>query len=85
MALSQVEGTYGIAVISSREPGKLVAARQGSPLVLGQGDGENFIASDVSAILAYTKRAVYLNEGEIATVTADNFTVTTIDKKHRTP
>ncbi|SYZ72399.1 Glutamine--fructose-6-phosphate aminotransferase (isomerizing) [Candidatus Zixiibacteriota bacterium] len=84
-ALTQVVGTYGIAVISAQEPGKIVAARQGSPLVLGNGDGENFIASDVSAILAHTKRAVYLNEGEIATVTADDFTITTIDKVHRAP
>jgi glucosamine--fructose-6-phosphate aminotransferase (isomerizing) len=82
-ALTQVEGTYGIAVISSHEPGKIVAARQGSPLVLGHGDGENFIASDVSAILAHTKRAVYLNEGEIATVTADEYVVTTKDRALR--
>jgi glutamine---fructose-6-phosphate transaminase (isomerizing) len=84
-ALTQVEGTYGIAVISAGEPGKIVAARQGSPLVLGNGDGENFIASDVSAILSHTKRAVYLNEGEIVTVTADKFVITTIDKVHRAP
>ncbi len=84
-ALIQVEGTYGIAVISSHEPGKIVAARQGSPLVLGHGDGENFIASDVSAILSYTKRAVYLNEGEIATVTADRYDVINNDKLCRTP
>jgi len=85
MALTQVEGTYGIAVISAHEPGKIVAARQGSPLVLGHGEGENFIASDVSAILAHTKRAVFLNEGEIATVTANDFVITTIDKMYRTP
>jgi glucosamine--fructose-6-phosphate aminotransferase (isomerizing) len=83
-ALTQVEGTYGIAVTTSREPGKIVAARQGSPLVIGDGDGENFIASDVSAILAYTKRAVYLNEGEIVTVTADRYDITTIDRLNRT-
>ncbi len=84
-ALIQVEGTYGIAVITSHEPGKIVAARQGSPLVLGHGDGENFIASDVSAILAHTKRAVYLNEGEIATVTADGYEIINNDKLCRTP
>jgi glucosamine--fructose-6-phosphate aminotransferase (isomerizing) len=84
-ALIQVEGTYGVAVISALEPGKLVAARQGSPLVLGHGDKENFIASDVSAILAYTKRAVYLNEGEIATVTADRYDITTNEKLKITP
>lgn len=80
IALTQVEGTYGIAVIASRERDKIVAARQGSPLVVGHGDGENFVASDVSAILAYTNRAVYLEEGEIATVTSEGYEITTIDK-----
>ncbi len=84
-ALAQVEGTYGIAVISSDSPDTIVAARQGSPLVLGQGENENFIASDVSAILAYTNRAVYLEEGEIATVRAGSFEITSIDRTRRTP
>ncbi len=84
-ALTQVEGTYGIAVVSSDNPDTIVAARQGSPLVLGHGDKENFIASDVSAILAYTNRVVYLQEGEIATVRADGYKITTIDKMNRTP
>jgi glucosamine--fructose-6-phosphate aminotransferase (isomerizing) len=84
-ALIRVEGTYGIAVICAHEPGKIVAARQGSPLVLGHGDGENFIASDVSAILSHTKRVVYLNEGEIATVTADRYDITTTEKLNITP
>jgi len=84
-ALTQVDGTYGIAVITSHEPGVIVAARQGSPLVLGHGIGENFVASDVSAILAHTNRAVYLNEGEIATITAEKYEITTIDKMVRTP
>jgi glucosamine--fructose-6-phosphate aminotransferase (isomerizing) len=85
IALTHVEGTYGIAVISSLEPGIIVAARQGSPLVLGHGDKENFIASDVSAILAYTNRMVYLEEGEIATVMANDYKITTVDKLLRTP
>jgi len=80
IALTQVQGTYGIAVIAWHEPGKIVAARQGSPLVLGHGDNENFVASDMSAILAYTNRAIYLQEGDIATVTAESYQVTTIDK-----
>ncbi len=84
-ALTQVEGTYGIAVVSSDEPDTIVATRLGSPLVLGHGTKENFIASDVSAILAYTNRAVYLEEGEIATVKADSYEITTIDKMRRTP
>ncbi|MFH2035649.1 MAG: glutamine--fructose-6-phosphate transaminase (isomerizing) [Candidatus Zixiibacteriota bacterium] len=85
VAVTHVEGTYGIAVIASNEPGKIVAARQGSPLVLGHGDKENFVASDVSAILAYTNRAVYLQEGEIATVTADRYFITNVEKTARTP
>ncbi len=84
IALTQVEGTYGIAVIASNEPDKIVAARQGSPLVLGLGKNENFVASDVSAILAYTNRAVYLEEGEIATVTSDGYEITSADKIMRT-
>ena len=77
-ALSQVEGTYGIAVVSSLHPRTIVAARMGSPLVLGQGDGENFVASDVSAMLEHTNKVVYLTDGEIATVTDSTYEVTTI-------
>ncbi len=77
-ALSQVEGTYGIAVVSSQHPRTMVAARMGSPLVLGRGDGENFVASDVSAMLEHTNKVVYLTDGEIATVTDTDFEVTTI-------
>jgi glucosamine--fructose-6-phosphate aminotransferase (isomerizing) len=77
-ALTQVDGTYGIAVVSSRHPSTIVAARMGSPLVLGSGDGENFVASDVSAMLEHTNKVVYLTDGEIATVTSDGFEVTTI-------
>jgi len=86
IALTQVEGTYGIVVIASQEPGKIVAARQGSPLVVGHGDNENFVASDMSAILAYTNRADYLKEGEIVTVTADKYEIAAVDKNLlRTP
>jgi len=84
-ALTQVEGTYGIAVISSLHPGVLVAARMGSPLVIGHGDGENFVASDVSAMLEHTNRVVYLDDGEIATVTADEHNITTIQNVKITP
>ncbi len=84
-ALTQVEGTYGIAVISSLHPGVIVAARMGSPLVIGDGDGENFVASDVSAMLEYTNRVVYLEDGEIATITADNYSITTIQNVKITP
>ncbi|MFA6597373.1 MAG: glutamine--fructose-6-phosphate transaminase (isomerizing) [Ignavibacteriaceae bacterium] len=72
-ALNEVEGTYGLAVLSSNEPDKIVAARKGSPLVLGIGENENFIASDVSALIAHTKQVVYLEDGEIAEIYKDRF------------
>ena len=78
LALNEVEGTYGIAVIYKNEPDKIIVARKGSPLVLGLGDNENFIASDVSAILAHTKQVIYLDDGELAVITKDGFTVKTI-------
>ncbi|KAA3633603.1 MAG: glutamine--fructose-6-phosphate transaminase (isomerizing) [Calditrichaeota bacterium] len=84
-ALNQVEGTYGIAVISSEHPDTIVAARMGSPLVIGDGDGENFVASDVSAMLDHTNRVVYLDDGEIATVTSDSYSVTTIQNVKISP
>ena len=65
-ALLKIEGTYGIAVISSADPKKIVAARKGSPLLVGLGDGEYFIASDASAILAHTREVVYLDDGDLA-------------------
>jgi glutamine---fructose-6-phosphate transaminase (isomerizing) len=65
-ALHQVEGAYGIAVISSLDPDKIVAARRGSPLLVGLGDAEYFVASDASAILAHTREVVYLEDGDLA-------------------
>jgi glutamine---fructose-6-phosphate transaminase (isomerizing) len=65
-ALAKVDGTYGIAVISSDDPDKIVAARKGSPLLVGLGEGEYFIASDVSAILAHTRQVIYLDDGDLA-------------------
>jgi glucosamine--fructose-6-phosphate aminotransferase (isomerizing) len=78
LALSEVEGTYGLAVIYEKEPDKIIAARKGSPLVIGVGEGENFIASDVSAILAHTKQVVYLEDGEIVEVYKDKLNTRTI-------
>jgi len=78
LALSEVEGTYGLAVIYENEPDKIIAARKGSPLVIGVGEGENFIASDVSAILAHTNQVVYLEDGEIVEVYKDKFITKTI-------
>src|SRR5438552_3565950 len=65
---SSVEGTYGSAVISSREPDTIVAARRGSPLLVAIGNGESFVASDASAVLAHTRSVVYLDDGDIAEV-----------------
>jgi glutamine---fructose-6-phosphate transaminase (isomerizing) len=77
-ALNEVQGTYGIAVIYLNEPDKIIAARKGSPLVVGIGENENFVASDVSAILAHTKQVVYLEDGEMVVVYKDHFTAKTI-------
>ena len=69
-ALSKVNGTYAIAVVSQQRPEEIVAAKNASPLVVGFGDGESFLASDVPAILEYTRDVVYLEEGELAHLTA---------------
>ncbi len=80
LALTQVRGTYGIVVLCHDEPDKLIAARLGSPLVLGIGSGENFIASDLAAMVEYTRDVIYLDDGELAVVTRDRVTNTTLDR-----
>jgi glucosamine--fructose-6-phosphate aminotransferase (isomerizing) len=74
-ALREVIGTYGIAVISADQPDTIVGARRGSPLILGIGAGENFLASDANAIVAHTRQVVYLNDYDVATITRDRFDV----------
>ena len=74
-ALRQIEGTYGIAVVSSVDSHKIVAARKGSPLLVGLGDNEYFVASDVSAILAHTRKVVYLDDGEMAVVDRNGYRI----------
>ena len=74
-ALREVIGTYGIAVVCADEPDKIIGARRGSPLIVGIGKGENFLASDANAIVAHTKRVVYLNDYDVATVTATRFDI----------
>ena len=74
-ALSFVEGTYGLAVMSADEPGTIVVARHGSPVLLGVGDGEYFIASDASAVLEHTRSVVYLDDGDIAVVTGAGYRI----------
>ena len=77
-ALKQVIGTYGIAVVHSDIPNFIVGARRGSPLVLGVGKDENFLASDVSAIVAYTRDAVYLNDFDVVAVERDKFEISSL-------
>ncbi len=77
-ALRQVVGTYGIVCIHRDVPDAIVGARRGSPLVLGVGRGENFFASDVSAIVAHTREAVYLKDFDIATITRERFEITSL-------
>jgi glucosamine--fructose-6-phosphate aminotransferase (isomerizing) len=81
-ALWDVEGAYGIAVISADEPDTLVAARNGSPLLVGVGDGEFFVASDASAILEHTRSVVYLDDGEMAVLTREGYRVRNLTDTH---
>ncbi|HTL05244.1 MAG TPA: glutamine--fructose-6-phosphate transaminase (isomerizing) [Gemmatimonadales bacterium] len=81
-ALWDVEGAYGIAVICAEEPDTLVAARNGSPLLVGVGEGEYFVASDASAILEHTRSVVYLDDGEMAVLTRDGYRVRNLTETH---
>jgi glucosamine--fructose-6-phosphate aminotransferase (isomerizing) len=78
-ALSQVTGAYGIAIIAEDEPNLLIAARNGSPLILGIGENEYYLASDASAFIEHTKHVVYLNDGEVVTISREGFHVKTIE------
>lgn len=81
LALKQVQGTYGIAVFDKHEPGKIVAARNFSPLLLGIGNKESIVASDSTAIFKITSRVLYLKDGEIATITPDGYSIRTIQNE----
>jgi glucosamine--fructose-6-phosphate aminotransferase (isomerizing) len=72
-ALSRIEGTYGLAVLHAAYPDRIVVARNGSPLIIGIGDHEMFVASDLAALVRYTTRVAHLDDGELATLTADGF------------
>lgn len=78
LALLEVEGAYGILVISKREPDRIIAARKGSPLVIGIGKKENFIASDAAALVDHTRQVVYLEDGEVVSLKAGSFVTKTI-------
>jgi len=77
--VQQIEGTYGLVIMSEREPDKIIGVRNGSPLVVGVADGENFLASDVSAILKHTQKVVYLDDREMVTVWSDKFVTKTVE------
>jgi glutamine---fructose-6-phosphate transaminase (isomerizing) len=83
-ALKQVVGTYGLAVIDTRSPDRIIVARNGSPVLLGIGDKEMFAASDVAALVRYTRQVVHLDDGEIATIQADGFRTSTLDARRTT-
>ncbi|MDO8746130.1 MAG: class II glutamine amidotransferase, partial [Thermodesulfovibrionales bacterium] len=78
-ALKEVRGAYALAVISEKERGKIVGVRKDSPLVVGLGDGEFFLASDVPAFLNYSRDVIYLDDGEMVVMTGDGVVVTTLD------
>ena len=78
-ALKEVRGAYALAVINEKERGKIVGVRKDSPLVVGLGDGEFFLASDVPAFLNYSRDVIYLDDGEMVVMTGDGVVVTTLD------
>ncbi len=80
-ALKQVQGTYGIAVISRDEPEKIVVAKNSSPLLVGVGDDEYIVASDASAVISHTRQVIYLDDKEIGVITPQGFQITTLDEE----
>lgn len=84
-ALQEVEGTFGLAILSSNDPDMLIAARRGSPIVLGIGDGEYIVASDAAAIVAHTRRVVYLRDDEMAILRRDGYITKTISDEFISP
>ncbi len=81
IALSEVDGTFGLVVLSAHEPNKLIAARRGSPMVLGIGDGEYVVASDVAAVIQHTRQVIYLSDNEMAIVSREGFLTKTIENE----
>jgi glucosamine--fructose-6-phosphate aminotransferase (isomerizing) len=78
-ALRQAHGAYAVAVMHAAEPKRLVGARMNVPLIVGVGEGENFLASDVAAVLAHTRKVIFLDEGDVADIDANTVTVTGLD------
>jgi glucosamine--fructose-6-phosphate aminotransferase (isomerizing) len=80
-ALRQVVGAYGLAIMDAEHPDRVVVARNGSPVLLGVGEKEMFVASDVAALIGYTRQVVYLDDGELATITATGYRTFTLDDR----
>ena len=80
-ALRQVVGAYGLAIVDAEHPDRIVVARNGSPVLLGVGEKEMFVASDVAALIGYTRQVVYLDDGELATITATGYRTFTLDDR----
>jgi glutamine---fructose-6-phosphate transaminase (isomerizing) len=80
--LRRVEGAYGLVVVDTKNPDQLVVARNGSPIVLGLGENEMFVASDVAALVRYTRQVIYLEDGEVATIRATDYHTTTLSGGH---
>jgi glucosamine--fructose-6-phosphate aminotransferase (isomerizing) len=85
LALGEVVGAYAIVILSKKEPNKMIAARKGSPIVVGIGKDEFFVASDATPIIEYTKNVAYLNDGEVAIMDNGKLTVKTIGNEIKTP
>jgi glucosamine--fructose-6-phosphate aminotransferase (isomerizing) len=85
LALTKVIGAYGLVIICTEEPDKIIAARKGSPLVIGVGEGEYFLASDATPIVEHTKSVIYMNDNDIAVIKRDELTLKTIDNESVNP
>jgi glutamine---fructose-6-phosphate transaminase (isomerizing) len=85
LALNRVEGAFGLVIICTRESDKIFAAKKGSPLVIGVGDGENFIASDATPIVEYTQRVIYLNDDDLAIIRKDELILKTLKSEQIKP
>jgi glutamine---fructose-6-phosphate transaminase (isomerizing) len=84
-ALNRVVGAYGLVIICTKEPDRLFAAKKGSPLVIGVGEGENFIASDATPIVEYTQRVIYLNDDDLAIIKKDELILRTLRNENLKP
>ncbi len=85
MALTQVVGAYAIVILSKKDPNYLIGAKKGSPMVIGVGENEHFIASDATPIVEYTRNVIYIQDGEIAIIEGNELTIKTIDNTLKTP